>query len=73
MNTTNEMNTLPPTLTRPLGRSLILMASLTLIVSCDDKPRAPSEAVKDALDVRPHEKLKDAGEDIKDAATDLTK
>lgn len=67
------MKTTLPTLARSIGRVLILTSTLALVVSCDDKPRAPSEAVKDALDARPHEKLKDAGEDIKDAAKDLTK
>jgi gas vesicle protein len=44
--------------------------SCILVTSCEDKPRTLKEGVGDALDTRPNENLKDAGEDIKDAVKD---
>ena len=44
-----------------------------LLTSCDDKPRDLGEKIDDALDRRPHEKTKDAVEDIKDAVKDAKK
>jgi hypothetical protein len=47
----------------------VLMAS-----GCAKKESAVDKAVegtKDALDIRDHEKLKDAGEDLQDAAIDV--
>lgn len=50
-----------------------LLATL-LVAGCDNKPKNPIdravENTKDALDARPNEKLKDAGENISDAAQD---
>lgn len=67
------MKTILSTLLGPMSRVLLLTITLVMCVSCDDRPRAPSEAIKDGLDARPHENIKDAGENIKDAAKDLTK
>ena len=43
-----------------------------LTTSCERKPKTIGDKVDDALDARPNEKLKDAGENIKDAARDAT-
>ena len=47
------------------------------MLSCKQKESTPAgeikEAVKDGLDQRPNEKLKDAGEDAKDAVKDAAK
>lgn len=47
----------------------VVIASLP---ACKEKHETPNvkEKIDDALDRRPNEKLKDAGEDIKDAAKD---
>ena len=44
--------------------------AITAGISACDKHDSPSEAVKDGLDMRKHEGLKDAGEDIRDEAKD---
>lgn len=46
---------------------LLCTATLTGFTACKDKPTSTKEKIKDGLDVRPHEKIKDAAEDIKDA------
>jgi hypothetical protein len=46
------------------------LLGLSLGVAGCDKKEGPSEAAKDALDMRSHEKLKDAGEDLSDEARD---
>ena len=53
---------------------LLLAASLVALPACE-KHETPNvkEKVDDALDRRPNEKLKDAGEDVKDAAKDVGK
>ncbi|MFZ4767402.1 MAG: hypothetical protein ACOYMN_20815 [Roseimicrobium sp.] len=43
-----------------------------LVTSCEDKPRTLGDRIEDGLDIRPHEKLKDAAEDIEDAVKDAT-
>lgn len=47
------------------------------MLSCKQKESSPAgelkEAVKDGLDQRPNEKLKDAGEDAKDAVKEAAK
>ena len=54
---------------------LIIATSLLGLTACKEK--TPAEKVKDkvgdALDSRPNEKIRDAGEDAKDAAKDLGK
>jgi hypothetical protein len=53
---------------------LISAAAFACVAACDEKPKTLPEKVedkvKDGLDTRPNEKLKDAGEDLKDAAKD---
>ncbi|HKY91649.1 MAG TPA: hypothetical protein VJM11_11450 [Nevskiaceae bacterium] len=60
-------------------RNGVLVAFLSLglgfgITACGKKDEGPmdktAEQVKDGLDMREHEKIKDAGEDVKDAAED---
>ena len=53
----------------PLFVSILLVAGLPMAGCQDNKTQAASavESTKDALDIREHEKLKDAGEDMKDA------
>ncbi len=47
---------------------LMVAATLTILMcaGCDTK-ETPVDQAKDALNIRDHEKLKDAGEDAKDA------
>lgn len=50
---------------------LLATCTFTGITACKERPKSTGEKiedkVKDGLDARPHEKLKDAAEDIKDA------
>lgn len=48
---------------------LVVLALTLAIVGCDRQPTTEGavEGAKDALDMREHEKLKDAGEDAADA------
>ena len=50
---------------------------LTSFVACEEKPKTTGEKiedkVKDGLDARPHEKIRDAAEDTKDAVKDAVK
>ncbi len=57
-----------------LSASIFAATGLTciLVTSCEDKPKSLGEKIGDGLDSRPNEKLKDAGEDIKDAVKDAT-
>lgn len=55
--------------------ALCAVLSLGLgLAACEKKPETPLEKfedkVKDGLDARPNEKLKDAGEDMQDAVKD---
>jgi hypothetical protein len=50
-----------------------LMFGLGFLTSCEKKPKTLGDKIKDGFDARPNEKLKDAGEDIKDAVKDATK
>lgn len=56
---------------------LIPILSCLTLAACEEKPKTTSEKVedkvKDGLDARPGEKVKDAGEDLKEAAKDATK
>ncbi len=51
---------------------LMIAASVFALAACEKQTvgEKVTDKVGDALDTRPHEKLKDAGEDIKDAAKD---
>jgi len=49
----------------------VMLSTAVLASGCAKKESTVDKAVentKDALDMREHEKLKDAGEDVKDAA-----
>ena len=50
---------------------------LAVLSGCDSRPKSVGEKVedkvKDGLDARPNEKLKDAGEEIRDNVRDVTK
>ena len=56
---------------------LIVAGTLFTLPACDRRPPTPEEKAKDkiddAFDRRPHEKLRDAAEDIGDAAKDVGK
>jgi hypothetical protein len=47
--------------------------SALTVTSCKEKPKTLGEKIDDALDARPHEKLKDTVEDAKDAVKDEVK
>jgi len=67
------MKTLIHTLKSATAATLLLaVASGTMLLatSCERKPRTLGEKIDDALDTRPNEKLKDAAEDVGDAAKD---
>ena len=55
-----------PLLALIIGTSV---ASLT-VPGCERKPKTLGEKIDDALDARPNEKIKDAGEDAADAVKD---
>lgn len=60
-------------MTRKITFSLVLAALLGIAVpllGCPSKEKSVSESAKDALDMREHEALKDAGEDVQDAVND---
>lgn len=54
---------------------LLAAFALSILPSCEE-PKTPVEKVedkvKDGLDARPGEKVKDAGEEVKDAVKDAT-
>jgi hypothetical protein len=53
----------------------ILMCAVVLVgvIACEEKPQTLGDKVKDGLDARPNEKVKDAAEDVKDAVKDVVK
>ena len=55
--------------TKSIATLVVTLIGITF-TSCERKPESVGDKVKDGLDMRPNEKLKDAGEDIKDAAGD---
>lgn len=57
-----------------LSAFIITATGLTcvMVTGCEDEPKTLGEKIEDGLDSRPNEKLKDAGEDIKDAVKDAT-
>jgi hypothetical protein len=61
-------------MTRRIVQRLVLVAALLGLASpllgCPAKEKSMTESAKDALDMREHEKLKDAGEDVGDAVED---
>jgi hypothetical protein len=64
------------TLTSALVIASILIGSSVsgvMLTGCERKPKTLGEKIDDALDARPHEKLKDAGENLSEAARDELK
>jgi len=64
-------------MTRKIALRLVVAALLGLaspLLACPSKEKSEveklSDKAKDALDMREHEKLKDAGEDVSDAVED---
>jgi hypothetical protein len=64
-------------MTRKIASRLLVAALLSLatpLLACPSKPKSTVEkmtdSAEDALNVREHEKLKDAGEDVQDAVKD---
>lgn len=51
---------------------ILILALVSLGLSACEK-RSAGESINDALDRRPNEKIKDVGEDIKDAVNDATR
>lgn len=47
--------------------------SAITVTSCKEKPKTLGDKIDDALDARPHEKVKDTVEDAKDAVKDEVK
>ena len=51
---------------------ILTAASLLTLPGCEQQPNAnKTDGIKDALDIRPNEKIRDAGEDIEKAAKDV--
>ncbi len=51
---------------------LLVVASLLTLPACDQTPNAnKTDGIKDALDARPNEELRDLGEDVEKAAKDV--
>ncbi len=51
---------------------LILTASLLALPACEQQPNAnQKDGIKDALDTRPNEKLRDLGEDMEKATKEV--
>ena len=51
---------------------LVLIASLLVLPACEQQPNAnQKDGIKDALDTRPDEKMRDLGEDMEKAAKDV--
>ena len=58
-----------------LQHQLLIAAALLTLPACEQKPANVNQkdGIKDALDTRPNEGLRDAGEDVQDAAKDVGK
>jgi hypothetical protein len=63
MNSRKNMN-------MKLHRYVLVVAALLTMPACDQKAANQKDGVKDALDTRPNEALRDAGEDTGDAIKD---
>ena len=51
---------------------ILIVASLFTLPACEQHPNAnKTDGIKDALDARPNEKMRDLGEDIGKAAKDI--
>ena len=52
---------------------LLAVPFVFAMAACEQKPKTTTEQVKDKVDRRPNEKLKDAAEDIRDGAKSAVK
>ena len=51
---------------------LVFIASLIVLPACEQQPNAnQKDGIRDALDTRPDEKMRDLGEDMEKAAKDI--
>ena len=51
---------------------ILIAASLLTLPACEQQPNAnKTDGIKDALDARPNEEMRDLGEDIGKAAKDI--
>ncbi len=51
---------------------ILFVALLLTLPACEQKPNAnKTDGIKDALDARPNEELRDLGEDVEKAAKDV--
>ena len=51
---------------------ILIVASLFTLPACEQQPNSnKTDGIKDALDARPNEKMRDLGEDIGKAAKDI--
>ncbi len=51
---------------------ILTAAALLTLPGCEQQPNAnKTDGIKDALDIRPNEKIRDAGEDVEKAAKDV--
>ena len=51
---------------------ILIAASLLTLPACEQQPNSnKTDGIKDALDARPNEKMRDLGEDIGKAAKDI--
>jgi hypothetical protein len=68
-------NHMKKTLTSLLITTIFISSGVTsvMLTGCERKPKTLGEKIDDALDARPHEKLKDAGENLSEAARDEVK
>jgi hypothetical protein len=51
-------------------RYLLITATLLILPACDSSNNNQTDGIKDALDARPHEEIRDAGEDVGAAVKD---
>jgi hypothetical protein len=51
---------------------ILVVASLLTLPACEQQPSAnKTDGIKDAMDVRPNEEMRDLGEDVGKAAKDI--
>ena len=51
---------------------MLVVASLLTLPACEQQPSSnKTDGIKDALDARPNEEMRDLGEDIGEAAKDI--
>jgi hypothetical protein len=70
-----SLKPLPTRIAMKLSHQLIIVAALLTLPACEQKPANPNgkDGVKDALDRRPGEEVRDVAEDAGDAVKDASK